>query len=76
MDKQSGRVLERERVGGRGLECAERECLNRETWRQLYHGHLLGEVPVRGRGVGYIDKNIRTKESARGLSAYARQQDR
>ncbi len=38
----------RERVGGRGLECDERECLNRETWRQLCRGHPLREVPMRG----------------------------
>ncbi len=25
----------RETAGGRGMECAERESLNRETWRQL-----------------------------------------
>ncbi len=31
----------RERAGERGLECAGRECLNRETWRQLCHGHPL-----------------------------------
>ncbi len=29
----------RERAGGRDLECAGRECLNRETWKQLCHGH-------------------------------------
>ncbi len=46
----------RERVGGRGLECAERECLNRETWRQLCRGHPLREVPGRGRGVGDINR--------------------
>ncbi len=32
----------RERAGERGLECTERECLNRETWRLLYCGHPLG----------------------------------
>ncbi len=31
-----------ERTGGRGLECAERECLNRETWRQFCHSQPLG----------------------------------
>ncbi len=31
----------RERAGGRGMECTERECLNRETWRQLFRGHPL-----------------------------------
>ncbi len=32
----------RERAGGRGMECTERECLNRKTWRQLCRGHPLG----------------------------------
>ncbi len=30
-----------------------RECLNRETWRQLC---LLGEVPLRGQGIKEIDR--------------------
>ncbi len=46
----------RVRVGGRGLECPERVCQNRGTWRQLCRGHPLGEVPGRGRGVRDIDR--------------------
>ncbi len=35
---------ERERAGGRGMECTERECLNRDTWRQLCLHHTT-KVP-------------------------------
>ncbi len=26
-------------VMGNGLECARRECMNRERWRSVFHGH-------------------------------------
>ncbi len=40
----------RKRAGERGMECAEKECLNRETWRQLCHGHPLGVGSWEGAG--------------------------
>ncbi len=29
-------------VRGNGLEWAKRECMNRERWRSVHHGHPLG----------------------------------
>ncbi len=31
-------------VKGTGLEWARRECMDRERWRSVYHGHPLGDT--------------------------------
>ncbi len=43
-------VSERE-VRGNGLEWARRECMERERWRPVCHGHPLGGHFWRERGV-------------------------
>ncbi len=42
-------------VRGNGLEWARRECIDRERWRSVCRGHLLGGRFRRKRGVGAID---------------------
>ncbi len=47
-------VSEREERGN-GLEWTRRECMDRERWRSVCHGHPLGGRFWRERGVGAID---------------------
>ncbi len=42
-------------VRGNGLEWARRECMDRERWRSVCRGHLLGGRFRRERGVRTID---------------------
>ncbi len=35
-------------VRGNGLEWARRECMDRERWRSICHGHPLGETLLEG----------------------------
>ncbi len=42
-------------VRGNGLEWARRECMGRERWRSVCHGHPLGRRFRRERDVGAID---------------------
>ncbi len=42
-------------VRGNGLEWARRECMVRERWRSVCHGHLLWGHFRRERGIGAID---------------------
>ncbi len=42
-------------VRGNGLEWAQRECMERERWRSVYHGHPFEGCFWRKRGIGAID---------------------
>ncbi len=42
-------------VRGNRLEWARRESMDRERWRSICRGHLLGRQSRRKRGVGAID---------------------
>ncbi len=42
-------------VRGNGLEWARRECMDRERWRSVCRGQLLGGRFRRERGIGAID---------------------
>ncbi len=42
-------------VRGGGLEWARRECMDRERWRSVCHGHPLGGCFRRERSVKAID---------------------
>ncbi len=42
-------------VKGNRLECARRECMDRERWRSICRGHPLGRRFRRERGVRAID---------------------
>ncbi len=53
-DRVKEYVSER-KVRGNGLECARRECMDRERWRPVCHGHPLGGCFRRERSFGAID---------------------
>ncbi len=40
---------------GNGLGLAMRECMDRERWRSICYGHLLGGCFRRERGIGAIN---------------------
>ncbi len=60
-DRVKEYVSERD-VRGNGLEWARRECLDRERWRSVCHGHPLEGYSRREQGVraidGLIDRSI------------------
>ncbi len=53
-DKVNEYVIERG-ARGNGLKWARRECMDRERWRFVCHGHPFGGRFRRERGVGAID---------------------
>ncbi len=53
-DKVNEYVSERG-VRGNGLEVARKECMDRERWRFVCHGHLLGGHFWREQGIGAVD---------------------
>ncbi len=42
-------------VWGNGLEWAKRECMDRERWRSVCHGHPILGCCWRMQGIGAID---------------------
>ncbi len=53
-------------VRGNALEWARRECMDRERWRSVCRGHLLGGCFRRERGVRAIDCLIDCRISSTG----------
>ncbi len=42
-------------VRGNGIDWVRRECIIRERWRSIYHGHPLGDASGGEQGVRAID---------------------
>ncbi len=51
-DKVKEYLSERE-VRGNGMEWVRRECMGRERWKSVFHGHPLGELLQRERCWSY-----------------------